>query len=196
MAQRIVTSNKDDIMYAGFDLYCNVDVYEFLLGSVRSIGGKLSRILTDEIIQGLVDANKEALIDWMNDNLDDAEEIFTEEASLSKWSGNMTDNAVCGISGTLPEMRGNVLFMDLRVGVNTKEIQNTANWDAQPNRYFKSVGNGRYVNPVTYTYHGKSMKPGHDYSGYLNSGIARAAGIQVHPNWKGFVERAEERFWA
>lgn len=194
MAHRIVTKNKDDIQYAGFNLSCNVDVYKFLRSQIKGIGGTLSKIVTDEIIQGLVDDNKDALVDWMNQNLDDAEEIFIEEASLSRWSGNMIDNSVCGISGTLPEMRGNTLFMDVRVGVNTNEIKNVANWTTRTAKKMKRNSTG-----VIYEYNGYRMHyPPVDYSGYLERGIAGGKKRPI-PNqlaWKGFVERAEERFWA
>lgn len=191
MATRIVTSNKDDIV-TGFDIHCDKDLFEFLRDGIDNVGGKLAQVVTNEVLQGLIDANKQALVDWMNDNIDDAEEIFIEEASLSRWSGNMIDNSVCGVSGTMPQMIGNTLFVDVRVGVNHEEIMNPANWDSHANKFYGK--SARYVNPTIYTYDGYRMhQPFVDYSIFLNTGTAKIPNAAA---WAGFVGRAEERFWA
>lgn len=194
MAKRIVTKNKNDIQYAGFNLNCKINVYNVLKGIFDSIGGAFFEYFGGEIAQAMVDSNRSAMVRWLNEQIDKAEECFIEEASLSRWSGNMIDNSVCGVSGELPNMSGNVLSMDLRIGVNTNEIKNEANWTTRAAKRYRHNSSG-----VVYEYNGYRMHyPPVDYSGYLERGIAGGAKRPI-PNqllWKGFVERAEERFWA
>lgn len=189
MAKRIVTKDKNDIV-TGFDLKCDVDVYAELKQTFDSIGGQFFQMFGDVLAQTMAQDNASAMVEWLSEQVDEAEECFIEEASLSRWSGNMIDNSVCGVSGTLPEMRGYTLFMDLRIGVNHNEIMNTAHWTSRaPKR------NRRNSLGIIYEYNGHRMKPGVDYSVWLDSGEAEA-NLPVTAGWAGFVARAEERFWA
>ena len=192
MAKRIVTKDKKDIV-TGFDLKCDVNVYAKLKQTFDGIGGQFFQMFGDVLAQTMAQDNASAMVEWLNEQVDEAEECFIEEASLSKWSGNMIDNSVCGVSGTLPEMKGYTLFMDLRIGVNHNEIMNTGNWQSHANKFYGK--SSRFKNAVIYTYNGRRMKPGVDYSIWLNSGDAEAS-LPVSAGWAGFVERAEERFWA
>lgn len=187
MAKRIVTKNKKDIV-TGFDLKCDVDVYATLKSIFNGIGGQFFSIFGDTLAQVMTQDNASAMVEWLNDQVDEAEECFIEEASLSRWSGNMIDNSVCGVSGEMPAMRGTVLFMDLRIGVNNNEIMNTGNWTSRAPMRNRRNGIG-----IIYEYNGLRMRPGVDYSIFLEKGTARIPNAAA---WAGFVERAEGRFWA
>lgn len=189
MAHRIVTKNKQDII-TGFDLKCDIDVFSKLKQVFDSIGGSFFATFGSEIAKAMVADNASAMVSWLNKQVDEAEECFIEEASLSKWSGNMIDNSVCGVSGEMPKMQGTVLYMDLRIGVNHQQIMNTSNWTSRRNRFYGK--HPIYKNPVIYEYNGHRMKPGVDYSQFLEQGTAKIPNAAA---WAGFVERAEERFW-
>ena len=188
MATRITTQNKNDVV-TGFNLQCSIDVYKTLKGIFDGIGGDFFAIFGDTLAKMMTQENAGAMVSWLKEQVNEAEECFIEEASLSRWSGNMIDNSVCGVSGTMPVMRGNVLYMDLRIGVNRKEIMNTAKWTSRANQR----PNGRNASPIIYEYNGLRMRPGVDYSEFLEDGTARIPNAAA---WAGFVERAEERFWA
>lgn len=193
MAKRIVTSKKTDIV-TGFDITFNVNMLDSIKKEVApAIEAVVGFPLPDAFWEQDAKDSCGQCVDQLNKLLDEAEEIFIEEASLSRWSGNMIDNSVCGISGDLPQIKGQyTVYMDVRVGVNHKEIMNPKNWDSHANKFFGK--HRRFTNPVVYTYNRFRMKPGIDYSVWLDDGSAIAAGIRVHPDWVGFVDRAEERF--
>lgn len=184
MATRIVTSDKNDIV-AGFDIEADFDFYEILNGV---FSGKKN--LPDEVIHKLAEQCVQQTEPQINHLIDEAEEIFIEEASVSRWSGNMIDNSVCGVSGNITVLDESI-SVDLRIGVNTNEIGDPSNWDSHTNKFYGK--SNRFTNPVVYTYNGFRMKPGVDYSIYLNRGTARIPNAAL---WAGFVERAEERFSA
>lgn len=192
MAQRIVTNNKNDII-TGFDISGTFDPYPtmenfFKTKFPRFFGTKITEEFLHQTAKEFCLKAKQE-VEAM---LDDAEEIFIEEASLSRWSGNMIDNSVCGMSGKMPTIsnNGEVFSVDIRVGVNHKEIMNKANWAAR--QTFRK--DHRNPSGIVYEYNGYRMHPNVDYSIYLENGTAKGS-----PNaglWAGFVERAEERFWA
>lgn len=182
MATRIVTSNKSDVV-TGFDITADFDFYDIITGV---LSGRVS--LPDEAFHELAAQMEQQAEPQVYNLIDQAEEIFIEEASLSRWSGNMIDNSVCGISGSIDCQR-EAIYVDIRVGVNQKQIMNTANWDSHRNKFFGK--SARFVNPIIYTYNGYRMKPGVDYSIFLEEGTARIPNAAA---WAGFVERAEERF--
>lgn len=182
MATRIVTSNKADVV-TGFDITADFDFYRII---VNAISGR--KALPDEVFHEIAVQMEQQAEPQVKNLIDQAEEIFIEEASLSRWSGNMIDNSVCGISGNIDYQR-EAIYVDVRVGVNHKQIMNTANWDSHRNKFFGK--SARFVNPIIYTYNGYRMKPGVDYSEFLEDGTARIPNAAA---WAGFVERAEERF--
>lgn len=189
MAQRIVTNNKNDII-TGFDIELSFAPFTFLRQVFDQKYSKLK--VPDEAVHTLAQEACRQVLDGVNDLINQAEEIFIEEASLSRWSGNMIDNSVCGISGKMPTLsnNGEQVDVDLKIGVNHKEITNRANWKARQ-AYRKD---NRNPSGVVYEYNGYRMHPNVDYSIYLENGTARRS-----PNaslWAGFVERAEERFEA
>lgn len=180
MAKRIVTKDKKDIV-TGFEITAEFDFFSILSG-VRGLAS-----LPDAVRHDLAKESVKQVKPQLDDLVDKAEEIFIEEASVSRWSGNMIDNSVCGISGTMPEVRknGEALYMDIKVGVNHKEIKNPANWTSRaPIRPRK--------NAVIYEYGGMRMhQPFVDYSVFLNKGTARIPNAAL---WANFVRRAEGRF--
>ena len=180
MAKRIVTKNKKDIV-TGFDIEADFDFFQILSGVFQG------HSFPQETIHDLARQSVQQCKPQMDSLIDQAEEIFIEEASLSRWSGNMIDNSVCGISGTMPTSNGENLKVDVRVGVNHKEIMNIANWSSRANR---RPGRAN-ASPVIYEYNGFRMRPGVDYSIMLDDGTAR---IPNSTAWAGFVLRAEERF--
>ena len=183
MATRIVTSNKNDIV-TGFDITADFDFYEIITGV---LSGRVS--LPDEVFHELAAQMEQQAEPQVKNLIDQAEEIFIEEASLSIWSGNMIDNSVCGISGSIDYQR-EAIYVDVRIGVNHKQIMNKANWDSHKNRFYGK--HPRFVNPIVYTYNGYRMhQPFVDYSVFLEEGTARIPNAAA---WAGFVERAEERF--
>lgn len=182
MATRIVTNNKADVV-TGFDISADFDFYRVI---VNAISGKIS--LPDEVFHEIAVQMEQQTEPQVKNLIDQAEEIFIEEASLSRWSGNMIDNSVCGISGKIDYQR-EAIHVDVRVGVNHKQIMNTSNWDSHRNKFFGK--SARFVNPIVYTYNGYRMKPKVDYSAFLENGTARIPNAAA---WAGFVERAEERF--
>lgn len=191
MAKRIVTKNKNDIV-TGFDVTCKVNLYDQMMENLQK---KLSKSQYDFLMsivpkEGWYAAAEDAaqqIVPQLKNLLDKAEEIFIEEASLSRWSGNMIDNSVCGISGIMPTVsfRGRGVYMNVRVGVNHKQIMNKANWTSRPPIRFRK-------NHTIYEYGGKRMhQPPVDYSVFLERGTAQIPNAAA---WAGFVERAEERF--
>lgn len=190
MAKRIVTANKADIV-TGFEFFCNIRPFAELRQGLIQAAPSVFDLVGDA---GVHDLARQACSQFMvelEDTLNDAEEIFIEEASLSRWSGNMIDNSVCGISGKMPTLsaNGEEITMDVKVGVNHKEIMNQAKWTARANMR----PGRRNAAAVIYEYNGFRMRPGVDYSIYLEDGTARIPNAAL---WAGFVERAEERFWA
>lgn len=183
MATRIVTSNKDDIV-TGFDITADFDFYEIITDALHG-----RKNLPDEVFHEIAAQMEQQAEPQVKNLIDQAEEIFIEEASLSRWSGNMIDNSVCGISGSIDYQR-EAIYVDIRVGVNHKEIMNKANWDSHRNKFYGK--SDRFVNPIVYTYDGYRMhQPFVDYSEFLEAGTARIPNAAA---WEGFVERAEERF--
>lgn len=192
MAKRIVTKKKDDVV-TGFDVTCKADLYAQMMESLKK---KLSQGQYDYLMsivpkESWYEAAKDAanqIVPQLKELLNKAEEIFIEEASLSRWSGNMIDNSVCGISGIMPTVsyRGRGVYMNVRVGVNRKQIMNTANWTSRAPKRYRTNGSS-----IIYEYHGFRMHPGVDYSEFLNKGTAK---IPNAAKWEGFVKRAEERF--
>lgn len=191
MPKRIETYNKDDIV-TGFDITEAIDIEMLLLNKANP--KVKERYYDDDVHEEL-----EAIVDDFGDDMkhifdtaiDIAEEIFTEEASVSIWSGNMINNAVCGVSGDFPnyDYDTKILSIDVRVGVNEAAIMDTSNWDAHQNKFY---GKSKvFTNPIVYTYNGFRMKPGVDYSQFLEEGTARIPNASL---WAGFVEKAEARF--
>lgn len=180
MAKRIVTKNKKDID-TGFEIAADFDFYKIL---TSVIGGRMS--LPTETFHELAKQSVAQVEPQVKNLIDQAEQIFIEEASLSRWSGNMIDNSVCGISGTMDYLQESI-SIDIMVGVNRKEIMNTANWTSRANKRPM----GRNASSVIYEYNGFRMRPGIDYSKFLEEGTARIPNAAA---WAGFVERAEERF--
>lgn len=193
MAKRIVTKNKKDIV-TGFDVTCSVNLYDKIMENLQKKLNKsqydfLMSIVPKEGWYAAAEDAAQQIVPQLKNLLDKAEEIFIEEASVSRWSGNMIDNSVCGISGIMPTVsfRGRGVYMNVRVGVNHKQIMNKANWTTRGNRR----PNRPNASPVIYEYNGFRMHPGVDYSIYLNDGTAKIPNPAI---WKGFVSRAEERF--
>ena len=191
MPKRIETYNKDDIV-TGFDITEEINVEELLLGLA---GEEVEEAYNDDYyhdgLEEIIDSFGENTRDTFDMAIDVAEEIFTEEASVSIWSGNMTDNAVCGVSGDFPDYDHNtkVVSIDVRIGVNEAAIMDTSNWDAHQNKFY---GKSKvFTNPIVYTYNGFRMKPGVDYSQFLEEGTAKIPNASL---WAGFVEKAEARF--
>lgn len=182
MATRIVTSNKADVI-TGFDITADFDFYKII---VNAISGR--KTLPDEVFHEIATQMEQQAEPQVKNLIDQAEEIFIEEASLSRWSGNMIDNSVCGISGSI-DYQKEAIYVDVRVGVNHKQIMDTSNWDSHRNKFYGK--SARFVNPIVYTYNGYRMKPDVDYSEFLEEGTARIPNAAA---WAGFVERAEERF--
>lgn len=194
MAQVIQTRNKDDVI-TGFDVEEDLDLLYYTMNHLLSPDNR-AFVESDKAVEQLVvDAVDDLGLDLETTLTDAIEnegvEIFLQEASLSIWSGNMTDNAVVGISGDMPEYDQNdhTFYVNVRIGVNTDEISNPANWASHQNKFYGK--SNKFVNPVIYTYNGFRMKPDVDYSIFLESGTAKIPNAGA---WAGFVERAETRF--
>lgn len=193
--QIIQTSNKDDIV-TGFDISCEpMNILDSVLDNIpENLKDQWDEEYGDEWMHwfdNVFDNIGNTFVKLYTDAINTSAEIFTKHASVSIWSSNMLDNAVCGISGTMPnyDPSTNIFYFDVRVGVNTNEIGNPGNWDVSPNPKFKY--GGRYHEYI-YSYNGKRMKPDVDYSIGLESGAAHRRNPAISPKWKGFVERAEK----
>lgn len=191
MTTRIVTKSKSDIE-TGFDITFKDDAYkstkEAFLEAFGSLGYRTDLFpeeIFEEMAKDSTDQEKKALEGF----LDEAEEIFIEEASVSRWSGNMMDNSIIGIGGKMPTVVGYVVSMDVRIGVNSNAIKTgNGNWTARPAKRLRLKSTG-----VVYEYNGYRMHPGVDYSKYLDDGTAKIPNAAA---WAGFVKRAEDRFYA
>ena len=203
MARRIVTQDKDDIV-TGFDITYDTDFYDVLIDAyenqfdarqLRKLERAASKFIKhfggdiEDMLYASAEQVAQQTVPQLKDLVNKAEEIFLQEASLSRWSGNMVDNSVVGVSGTQPTASGTQAYMDLRIGVNTNEIGNPAHWQSHKNKFYGK--SKHFVNPTVYTYNGYRMKPDVDYSIFLEDGTAQ---IPNAARWAGFVERAEERF--
>lgn len=116
----------------------------------------------------------------------DAEEIFIEEAAVSRWSGNMMDNSIIAIAGDGVKVNGYNVSLDVKVGVSRKAISTgNGRWTSRPAKRLRKNSTG-----VVYEYNGFKMHPGVDYSKYLDEGTAKIPNAAA---WAGFVKRAEDR---
>lgn len=188
---KVIQTTKADIE-TGFDIDFEVpDLFGSTKAAVKAAliqNGYDTSLFTDEFYRQVAESRRTQLMKGLRDLLDKATEIFFKEATLSIWSGNMSDNAVVAMAGDIIGDTGNRIAIDVRIGVSKEAI---------------STGNGTwltrfadrpdYRNPtgLVYEYNGYRMRPGVDYSKYLNDGTARTPKAA---SWAGFVKRAEDRF--
>lgn len=187
---RVISTNVQDIM-TGFNISLDEDMYTSTRDAVRSALEQIGEdpdIIPESEYKIMAQESLNQAIPQCNDLVNKAEEIFLSEASLSKWSGNMVDNSVVAVAGTMPKAVGNRLVIDLRIGVSKKAIS-TGNGRWRQRRVYKK--DWRNPSRRLYEYNGYRMRPGVDYSQFLEAGTARIPNAAA---WAGFVERAEDRF--
>ena len=190
MTKIIQTKDKDDIV-TGFDVEVNIDLYDRMYAYLSD---EAKSLYSKQQINAMVDSVGTQWVDLANQWINDGVTIFYQEATLSIWSGNLSKNAIVGISGSMPKYNksNNEFTIDLRIGVNANEIGNPANWTSRASKR----PSRKNASPVIYEFNGRRMKPGIDYSQFLEDGSAHQMNPAISSSWEGFVERAEARFSA